>query len=63
MPTISPFEVELEGDPQVEILLELVVVSGEGACCCPAVDWLQDRRLDFQVIMLIHPGTHGTDHP
>ena len=46
-------EVQLGGDPQVERLVELVVVSRERPRERTAVAWLQDRRLDLDEAFLV----------
>ena len=52
---------ELEGDSQVQVLLELVVMSGERSGCRSAVEGLQDGRLNFQEPMGIEKLAQATD--
>ena len=54
-------QIEFKRNPQVQVLLELVVVSDERPGRRAAVNWLQDGRLDLQEIMVIQEFTQGTD--
>ena len=54
-------QVQLEGDAQVEILVELIVMRDERPGCCAAVDRLQNRGFDFQKILVVEKFAHGRD--
>ena len=56
-------EVELVGDPQVEVGLELVRVRHERLCEAAAVARLEDRRLDLEEAFAVEVGAHGADDP
>ena len=51
------FEVELRSDPEEELLVKEVVVRGERACICSAIDWLEERGLELKkpVVVEIPP--------
>ncbi len=57
----QPLEVELGGDPEVEIAAELVVVRGERPRERAAVERLQDRGLDLDEAVLVERPAHGGD--
>ena len=59
----QPLEVELGGDPQVEVAVELVVVGGEGTGECATVERLQDRRLDLDEAVLVEEAADLGDRP
>jgi hypothetical protein len=40
-------EVELKRDPQIEVLLKLVVIGRKGACGCAAIERLKYWCLDL----------------
>ena len=58
----QPLEVQLGGDPQVEVAVERVVVGGERPRQRAAVERLQHRRLDLQEAALVEPAAHRRDH-
>ena len=55
-------EVELGGDPQVQVAVELVVVGDERARRRAAVERLQDRRLDLDEAGVVEEAAHRGDH-
>jgi hypothetical protein len=57
----QPFQIQLERDAQVKLLLELVVVGGERPRRRAAVKRLQDGRLDFQEAVVVHEAAQGAD--
>ena len=57
----QPLEVELGRDAQVQLLVELVVVGGEGSCEGSAVTRLQDRRLDLHEAVRVEVAADGGD--
>ena len=54
----QPFEIELEADAQIEILVQLVVVGHKGSCSCAAVERLQDGGFDLQKAFVVQIGAH-----
>ena len=54
-------QVELGGDPQVEVAVEGVVVGREGPGQGAAVERLQDRRLDLDEAVFVEPAAHLAD--
>ena len=59
---MQPLEVELRGDPQVELAVELVVVGDERPRGRAAVDRLQHRRLDLDEARVVEEAADGGDH-
>ena len=57
----AALEVELDGDAQVEVALELVVVGDEGPRHGAAVERLQDGRLDLDEAALVEEAADGGD--
>ena len=57
----AALEVELDGDAQVEVALELVVVGHEGPRHGAAVERLQDGRLDLDEAALVEESPDGRD--
>ena len=57
----QPLQVELGGDPQVEVAVERVVVGDEGPGQGAAVKRLQDRGLDLDEAALVEPAAHLAD--
>ena len=58
----QPLEVQLGGDPQVEVAVELVVVRRERAGVGAAVERLQDRRLDLDEAGGVEVAAQRRDH-
>ena len=52
-------EIQLQRDAQVESQVERVVVGQEGPRRRAARDLLQDRRLDFQIVLPVQVLAHG----
>src|SRR5260370_6353150 len=52
-------EIEFNGDAQVEVAVECIVMRDKGAGSSPTVEGLQDRRLDLHEAMLIQVAAHG----
>ncbi len=50
-------QVELGRDPQEQLLVERVVVGGEGLGQCPAGDRVEDRGLDLDEVPVLQPAT------
>ncbi len=57
----QPLQVELGGDPQVEVAVERVVVGDERPRQGAAVERLQDRGLDLDEAALVEPAAHLAD--
>src|SRR5579884_110930 len=57
----EPLEIEFDGDTQVEVAIQRVVMRDKGASGCAAIEGLQDGRLDLQKTMFIEIATHGAD--
>ena len=57
----QPLEVQLGGDPQVEVAVERMVVGREGTGQGAAVERLQDRRLDLDEAIAVERGAHRGD--
>jgi hypothetical protein len=57
----QPLEVQLRGDPQIEVAVQRVVVGGEGPRQRTAVERLQDRRLDLDECVRVQVGAHRRD--
>ena len=55
----AALEVQLDGDAQVEVAVELVVVRHEGPRHGAAVQRLQDRRLDLDEAALVEEAADG----
>ena len=55
----QPLEIELEGNAQVEILLELVVMGDKWARRRPAVDGLEDGRLNLKETARVQEVSQG----
>ena len=51
----QPLQVQLVGDPQEEVAVELVVVGHEGPRQRAAVERLEDRGLDLEEAALVEP--------
>jgi hypothetical protein len=62
-PDDQSLQVELRRDPQVEVAVERIVVGREGTRQRPAVEGLEDRRLDLEEAALVEPRADGLDHP
>ena len=61
-PDHEPFQVELGSDPEEEFLVEEVVVGGERAGVCPAVDRLEDGGLELEEPVVVEvPADEGDD--
>ena len=58
----QPLEVQLGGDAQVEVAVELVVVGRERARQRAAVERLQHRRLDLEEALAVELAADGGDH-
>ena len=56
-------EVQLGGDPQVEVAVERVVVGGEGPRQRAAVERLEHRRLDLEEAALVEPAPRSRRPP
>src|SRR5205085_10411137 len=56
-------EVELDGDPQVQLHVEGVVVGDERPGQGPAGDGLENRRLHLDEPLRFEAATHGADDP
>ena len=56
-------QVELVGDTQVEVRLQLVRMRDEGVCESPAVTGLQDGCLDLEEPVLVEVTPNSGDHP
>ncbi len=56
-------EVQLEGDSQVQVLMELLVVGRERSRRRPAVERLQDGRLHFDEVHPVEKLAQGGHHP
>ena len=59
----QPLEVELGGDPQVEVEVEGVVVGDEGLGQGPAGDGVEDRRLHLHEAPVLQPPPQQAHHP
>ena len=55
------FEIELCGDAQVEVYVERIVVSDEGACAGTSGNGLQDGGFHLGVAGLVKHLSHGFD--
>jgi len=62
-PDQQPLEIQLKADPQVEVLVKLVVVGDKRPGRRPAIERLQDRRFDFQKALAIQEAAQRADHP
>ena len=58
----QPLQVQLGGDPQVEVAVELVVVGDERPRGRAAVERLQDRRLDLDEARVVEEAADRGDH-
>src|SRR5205823_5493004 len=58
----EPLEVQLVGDPQVELLVEQARAGGERLREAAAVAGLQDRRLDLDEALAVEIGADLGDH-
>ena len=56
------FQVQLGGDPQVEVAVELVVVGDERLGERAAVPGLEDGRLDLDEALAVEVAADGRDH-
>ena len=54
-------QVQLVGDPQEQVAVELVVVGHERPRQRAAVERLEDRRLDLEEAALVEPAPDGAD--
>ncbi len=54
-------QIELEGDSQVQILVQLVVMGDERTGRGAAVNRLEDRGLDFEEVMAVEEAAQGAD--
>ena len=62
-PHQQALQVELKADPQVQILVQLVVVGHKRPRRRAAINGLEDRRLDLQKSLLVHEPPQRTDRP
>ena len=59
----EPLEVQLGGDPQVEVQVECVVVGGERSSQGPTGDGVEHRRLHLHEGPVLQPSTGGRHDP
>src|SRR5262245_42240716 len=52
-------EIEFDGDAQVEVAVQCIVMGDKGAGSSPTIEWLQDRCLDLHKAMFIQVAAHG----
>ena len=55
-------EIQLGGDPQVEVAIQRVVVRDEGARSSTTVERLKHRRLDLNEVRVIERAPNARDH-
>ncbi len=54
-------QVQLRGDAEEEVDVELVVMRGEGAGCGSSGDLLHHRGFDFEVATVVEEGADGAE--
>ena len=60
-PDDQPLQIELGGDSQIQVDVQLVVMCDEGLCEGAAVRWLQDRCLNLHEAVFVEPAADRRD--